>query len=93
MSTVYGGNEPICCEDRSTETARDILLILESILMEIKNQVDLIDSAIYGKGLEEATTIANKEPSMPPMLTLLSLQRDSAEDILKRIMHIREGLW
>lgn len=73
------------------ETAKDIILNLEEILNEIKAQVDLIESAIYGNKLAE--TNAKEESPIPPMLMMLRQQRDFAEDILKIIMHIREGLW
>ena len=73
------------------EKALDIISNLSAILTEIKNQVDSIDSAIYGKKVEETT--AKEAPSMPPILMILRQQRDFAEDILKSIVHIREGLW
>lgn len=82
----------VCDEQR--ETAKDTILNLATILGEIKNQVDLIDSAIYGKKLADAAP--KEEPStppMPPMLEMLRQQRDFAEAILQGIMHIREGLW
>ena len=78
-----------CNEQR--ETAKDTILNLSEILTEIKKQVDSIDSAIYGNRPAEAT--AKEEPSMPPMLVMLRQQRDFAEDILRSIIHIREGLW
>lgn len=76
------------------ETAKDIILNLASILTEIKNQVDSIESAIYGKKVAETNAgDGMEECPMPPMLILLREQRDFAEEILKIIMHIREGLW
>ena len=84
MSYMVESNEP-------RETAKDTIVNLAAILTEIKNEVDLIDSAIYGNRSTETT--AKEEPSMPPMLLMLKQQRDFAEDILKIIAHIREGLW
>jgi len=76
------------------ETAKDIILNLAAILTEIKNQVDSIESAIYGKILAETNAGDGMEESpFPPMLMLLRQQRDFAEDILKIVIHIREGLW
>lgn len=74
------------------ETAIDIMSNLSVILNEIKNQVDLIDAAIYGNRVEDSTTV-NEMPQRPPMLMILRQQRDFAENILKSIVHIREGLW
>ena len=73
------------------ETAKDIMLNLAAILTEIKNQVDSIESAIYGN--RSAETNAKEESTIPPMLMMLRQQRDFAEDILKITMRIREGLW
>ena len=75
----------------ANETAKDIILNLAAILAEIKTQVDSIESALYGKRLEETNTVDGMEE--PPMLVLLRQQRDFAEGILKIIIHIREGLW
>lgn len=81
-------------DNKSIETAKDIILNLAAILTEIKNQVDSIESAIYGKKVTETNAgDGEEECPMPPMLILLREQRDFAEGILKIIMHIREGLW
>ncbi|MBO7734004.1 MAG: hypothetical protein J6S67_15675 [Methanobrevibacter sp.] len=82
----------IARDNEPSETAIEIMSNLSGILTEIKSQVDLIDSAIYGKRVEDATT-AEEKPPTPPMLMILRQQRDFAEDILKSIVHIREGLW
>lgn len=76
------------------ETAKDIILNLATILTEIKIQVDSIESAIYGKKVTETNAGNGREECpMPPMLMMLIQQRDFAEDILKVITNIREGLW
>jgi len=79
-------------DNEPRETAMEIMSNLSGILTEIKNQVGLINSAIYGNVVEDATT-ANEMPPTPPMIMILRQQRDFAEDILKSIVQIREGLW
>lgn len=81
---IVRSNEP-------RETAMEIIENIAAILNETKNQVDLIDMAIYGNRVEETTT--NEMPPKPPILVILEQQREIAEDILKSAVHIREGLW
>lgn len=81
----------IARDNEPRETAIEIMSNLSGILHEIKNQVDLINSAIYGNRGGETT--AEEKPPTPPMLMILRQQRDFAEDILKSIVQIREGLW
>lgn len=85
----------LCMVDNEPrETVKDIILNLAAILTEIKSQVDSIESALYGKRLAETNAgDGMEEVPFPPMLMLLRQQRDFAEDILKIIIHIREGLW
>ncbi|MBQ1296562.1 MAG: hypothetical protein IIY21_21130 [Clostridiales bacterium] len=78
-------------DNEPRETAMEIITNLAAILDEIKHQVDSIDMAIYGNRVEDSTT--NEKPPKPPMLVILEQQREIAEDILKSIVHIREGLW
>lgn len=78
-----------CNEPR--ETAKIILENMNGILSEMNNQLCGIEDALYGAVPKE--TNMGAEPHQPPMLTMLREQRDFAEAILKRIAHIREGLW
>lgn len=87
----YGMEREIVRSNEPRETAMEIIANIAAILNETKNQVDLIDMAIYGNRVEETTT--NEMPPKPPMLVILEQQREIAEDILKSIVHIREGLW
>lgn len=90
-SGMFNNRESVI-SDEPRETAIDIMSNLSGILTEIKNQVDLIDAAIYGKRVEDAIA-SDEKPQRPPMLMILRQQRDFAESILKSIVHIREGLW
>lgn len=71
------------------ETAKSILENMDAILNELSAELRRIENAIYGpKPLEDP-----KDHPDECMLETLNRQRNTAEQLLKTAVHIREGLW
>lgn len=82
IPTTNSVNEP-------RETAKSILENMDAILKELSAELRRIDDAIYApKPLEDA-----KDAHDECMLETLNRQRNTAEQLLKLAVHIREGLW
>lgn len=71
------------------ESAKTILENMDAILKELGNELKRIDSAIYSPNPVDGTNAPNDEC----MLGMLNRQRNTAEELLKLAVHIREGLW
>ncbi len=74
-----------------TENAKVLLENTDAILHELDDLTRAIESGIFSPlpcGVEE-----NREPRDECMLGTLNRQRHKTEEILKRVIHIREGLW
>lgn len=71
------------------EPVKSILENMDAILKELKNELERIDSAIYSPMPFEDRA----EPQDECMLGTLNRQRNTAEELLKLAVHIREGLW
>lgn len=78
--------------EQKLETAKGILDNMGDILTELEHMVDMISDAVYqGKTVAEEP---KNEPSYdPPMITMMTMQRDMAEDLLKKVVKIKEVLW
>lgn len=71
------------------ETAKSILENMDAILKELSAELRRIENAIYApKPIEDA-----KEAPDECLLETLNRQRNTAEQLLKLAVHIREGLW
>ena len=82
-------------EERKRETAKELLENMGCILREMDNQVSMISDAVYrGENVEKNPALTN-EPcaTTPPMVVVMRAQRDTAEQLLKEIIKIREALW
>ena len=85
--TKYGS------EERREGTARELLENMGNIFREMKHELAMISGAVY-----RGETCTKEEPdnepcTTPPMIVIMQLQRDAAEDLLKEIVKIREALW
>lgn len=80
-------------EEQGTETVKELLENMGSILKEMENQVTMISDAVYKGGNHEEKKPANEPRAMPPMVVIMREQRDTAEYLLKEIVKIREVLW
>lgn len=76
---------------RDKETAKMILENMDAILNELDNQTKAVETAIFSP-MPNATE-PNREPLDECILGTLNRHRNRAEEILKRVIHIREGLW
>lgn len=71
------------------ETVKSILENMDAILKELSAELHRIDGAIYAPTpFEDA-----KETADESLLETLNRQRNTAEQLLKLAVHIREGLW
>lgn len=84
-------------EEPKRETVKELLENMWSILKEMENQVAMISDAVYRgdeKRVEKGQAVTTNEPcATPPMIVMMSMQRDTAEYLLKEIVKIREALW
>lgn len=81
-------NEPSCVVKQ--ESAKVILTNTDEILRELENQLEAIESAIFSPSPKDSD---GRDPQDECMLTILNIQRNMAERLLKIAVHIREGLW
>ena len=72
------------------ETAKMIFENMDAILDELSGQISSIEASLYGQQLKNEDA---KEPADECILGTLNRQRNKAEEILKTVIHIREGLW
>ena len=72
------------------ETAKMIFENMDAILDELSGHVNSIEAAVYGQKLKNEDA---REPVDECILGTLNMQRNKAEEILKTVIHIREGLW
>lgn len=72
------------------ETAKMIFENMDAILDELSCHVNSIEAAVYGQKLKNEDA---REPADECILGTLNRQRNKAEEILKTVIHIREGLW
>lgn len=72
------------------ETAKMIFENMDAILDELSGHVNSIEAAVYGQKLKNEDA---REPADECILGTLNRQRNKAEEILKTVIHIREGLW
>lgn len=72
------------------ETAKMIFENMDAILDELSGQINSIEAALYGQKLKNEDV---REPVDECILGTLNRQRNKAEEILKTVIHIREGLW
>ena len=89
-STTYNN---VACSERSepkSETAKSILENMDAILKELGTELRLIDNAIYSPSNDGCDV---NEPRDECLLGMLIRQRNLAGDLLKIVVHIREGLW
>lgn len=91
-------NEKTCLvEEPKRETVKELLENMWSILKEMQNQVSMISDAVYRGGekcVEKGQAVTTNEPcATPPMVVMMSMQRDTAEYLLNEIVKIREALW
>ncbi len=65
-----------------------------SILGEMNNEVAMISDAVYrgGKNVKKEQALTNEPCAMPPMITTMKSQIDTANLLLKEIVKIREAL-
>ena len=77
-------------QNEPRETAKDILVNMDAIHKELANELRMIDDAIYGK---EPIVEGTNELVDECLLGTLNRQRNTAENLLKKATHIREGLW
>ena len=85
--------ENLACTERSEikiEPVKSILKNIDAINKELANELRMIEDAIYSK--EPIVEDAN-EPVDDSLLNTLNRQRNTAENLLKKAVHIREGLW
>lgn len=73
-----------------TEPAKAILENIDAILKELATELCMIEDAIHGKELVDE---GKNEPVNDCLLNTLNRQRNTAENLLKKVRHIREGLW
>ena len=87
----YSDNRGVENEERM-ETAKELLENMGAILMELNNQVRMIAEAVY-RGADSVEKAPNEPRETPPMIAIMKGQRDSAEEILRELVRIREALW
>lgn len=82
-------------EEQKRETVKELLEDMGSILKEMENQVAMISDAVYrgGKAEEKGPALTNESCATPPMVVMMRWQRNTAEQLLKDIVEIREALW
>lgn len=73
------------------ESAKVLLENTDAILHELDDLTKTIESGIFSP--RSCREEEKREPMDECMLATLNRQRHMAEEILKRVMHIREGLW
>lgn len=75
------------------ETVKSILINNGEILSEMNREIDMIADALY-RGKSVNNEVKENEPKEDPPLSIwMRGQRDTAEEILKKIVKIREALW
>lgn len=74
------------------ETVKDILDNMGSILAELEHTINMISDAVY-QGNTVAEEPKNEPCCDPPMIVMMTMQRDMAEDLLKKTVKIKEVLW
>ena len=90
------GNHFDNCEiaNEPRETVRAILDNIDAIQKETKHELSMIADAVYrgrsvtGEGVSTEEQVRNE-----PIIIQYARQRDTAEEILKAVVQIREALW
>lgn len=91
--TNFNYGEMPTCEPRDTkpQTVKSILENMDVLLTELSDELRRIDDAIYSPKSEG--TVDSDEPKQECFLGTLNRQRNVAQALLDRAIHIREGLW
>lgn len=78
------------CEAEPRETIKSKLENMDVIMRETQNVVCMIEDAICGPRDNDGKEVDNQPESMEMMTNRL---RNNANEILKRVVRIKEALW
>ena len=91
MDMINDFNRGVCIEKEGVETAKSIIECTNGILLELENELNAIDAAIFSPKVNNGNMTG--EPKNECLLAIIGSQREQAEKLLRTARHIRDGLW
>ena len=79
-------------EEPKRETVKSILDDMGHILTELEKTIDMISAVVY-QGNDMIKESKDDDPCDPPMIAVMSMQREMAEYLLRKAVKIKEVLW